>query len=289
MPLCNFSRRLYTQVPAVFFCIKLSYNLIAMDLEHLTKHQIVLLTLLVSLITSITTGIVTVSLMSDESPSVVRTINQIVERTVETVVPSVLPDTRPQAAAVVTKETTVVVKDDDLATQSITKVQKGIVRLVSKNDPDVLVARGVVVSERGMVLSDRKSLESLGTTSFEAILPTGDRVAATMRIPVGTTTVAVLDLAMASSSGKFAPAALADISKVRLGQSVIRIGGTGADTVGTGVVAKLPDAHSDLIQASVVSTTPGSILMTVFGEVVGLITADSAKSGPDFYTLATSP
>ncbi len=263
-----------------------------MDIEHLTKHQIILLTLLVSFVTSIATGIVTVSLMDQAPPSVTRTINQIVEHTVERVVPQIITQAPAQgasAAAAVTKETTVVVKDEDLIAQSIGSAQKGIVRLVSLNARDQLVARGVVVDSRGVILSDRGSLEPLGTTNFEAILPNGERVPAVMRIPVGTSTIAVLDLTMASSSGTVAAVSVAERGKLRLGASVIRIGGTGADTVGTGVIAKLPDAHSDLIQASVLSTTPGSIIITSFGELIGIITTNSAIAGPDFYSVVGSP
>lgn len=261
-----------------------------MDIEHLTKHQIILLTLLVSFVTSIATGIVTVSLMDQAPPSVTRTINQIVEHTVEKVVPQIITQAPAQGASAATsntKETTVVVKDEDLIAQSISSAQGSIVRLVSLNARDQLVARGVVVDAKGVVFSDRGSLEPLGTLSFEAILPTGDRVPAVMRIPSGTTTIAVLDLTMASTSKKVTAMPLAARSKLKLGQSVIRIGGTGADTVGTGVIAKLPDAHSDLIQASVLSTTPGSIIITSFGELIGLITTDSAAEGPDFYTVAS--
>lgn len=259
-----------------------------MDIEHLTKHQIVLLTLLVSFVTSIATGIVTVSLMDQAPPSVTRTINQIVEHTVEKVVPQVVPTTQGAAAATVTtKETTIVVKDEDLVANSISKVQSSLIRIVSKNAPDQLVARGVIVSERGVALSDRGSLEPLGTVNFEAILPSGERVPAVMRVPTGTSTIAILDLTVASSSGKFSAATLADSSKLRLGQSVIRIGGTGADTVDTGVIAKLSDAHMGLIQASVVSTTPGSVIFTAFGEVIGLVTSGSTAYGADFYTVAS--
>src|SRR3989338_680964 len=262
-----------------------------MDIEHLTKHQIILLTLLVSFVTSIATGIVTVSLMAVAPVSVTRTINQIVERTVENVVPAVTsaPASKAQGAAVVTKETTVVVKDEDLAAASIASAQKAIVRIVSKNDPTMLVARGVVVDMKGVVLSDRGTLESLGTLSFEAILPSGDRVPAVMRMPTGSSTVAVLDLDVSTSSGKYSAIKLADQSKLRLGASVIRIGGTGADTVGGGVIAKLPDAPFNLLEASVLSSTPGSIIITSFGDLVGIVTAASALYGADFYTLATSP
>lgn len=255
-----------------------------MDIEHLTKHQIVLLTLLVSFVTSIATGIVTVSLMDVAPVSVTRTINQIVERTVENVVPAVTPASSLQGAAVVTKQTTVVVKDDDLIANSIGAAQKAIVRIVSKNDPTILVARGVVVDIKGVVYSDRGSLEPLGTVNFQAILPSGDRVDAVMRVPVGSSTIAVLDLGVASSSGKYSAIGIGDSSKLRLGGSVIRIGGTGADTVGTGVIAKLPDTHSNLIEASVESVTPGSIIISSFGDLLGLTTTASAAAGSSFYS-----
>ncbi len=264
-----------------------------MDIEHLTKHQIVLLAFLVGFVTSIATGIVTVSLMNQAPPSVTRTINQIVERTVEKVVPAAAAPASQgaagAAAATITKETTVVVKNDDLIAQSIASVQKGIVRIVSLNDRNTLAARGVAIDAKGVILSDRGSLEPLGTINFEAILPGGERVPAVMRIPVGTSTVAILDLQLASSSNKLVAVSIADAGKLQLGGSVIRIGGSGADTVGTGVIAKLPDSHYGLVQATVVSTTPGSIIVNSFGDLIGITTSDSSAWGADFYTLATSP
>jgi hypothetical protein len=201
-----------------------------MDLEHLTKHQIVLLTLLVSFVTSIATGIVTVSLMNQAPPEVSRTINQIVERTVE----KVAPQTNASAALASTvTQKTVVVKDDDLASQSIAAMQKALVRIVDTTDPDKLVSRGVIVAADGTTVTDRAALIASGAKSFEAILYSGERVAVSIRSSDATTSLAVLDLAMGTSTG-FAPASVADVSKLRLGQNVIRIGGGGADTVGTG-------------------------------------------------------
>lgn len=247
-----------------------------MDLEKLTKHQIVLLALLVSFVTSIATGIVTVSLMDQAPTSVVRTVNQIVERTVEKVAP-----TPSNSAAVAAVEKTVVVKDDDLAAQSIAKVQGAIVRIAAKGG-DLLLTRGVIIAADGAALVDRGSLG--GFEAFEAILPGGERVTAKVRAAATSSPVALMDIAVGTSTA-FAPAALADASKLRLGQSVIRIGGTGADTVGTGVIARLPslgsdDAHGDLIEASVPSATPGSVLMTIFGEVIGIVTSDSLAASP---------
>ena len=255
-----------------------------MDLEHLTKHQIVLLTLLVSFMTSIATGIITVSLMDQAPPGVTKTINQIVEHTVQTVVPAT------QGATVATTNTvkTVVVKDDDLAAQSIGSVQKSIVRLVGKGD-DQLIARGVIVDSKGATITDKGALDSSAFNSFEAILSDGTRVPVT--IPKGqsaSSSIELIEVQVGTSTG-FAAAPIADPSKLQLGQSIIRIGGTGTDIVGEGIVAALPVKGSNEVEASVTSGTPGSLIMTLFGEVVGLATTQSLSDGSNFYTLASLP
>jgi hypothetical protein len=251
-----------------------------MDLEHLTKHQILLLTLLVSFVTSIATGIVTVSLMDQAPPGVTRVINQIVERTVDTVTPS---STASQGAAAAT---TVVIKDDDLAAQSIAQVQKSVIRLVARGS-DQLLTRGIIIDTKGLAVTDRAPLVATGENVFDAILPSGDRVPAVMRADANGT-LAVLDVVVGTSTG-YAAAVLGTASNLKLGQSVIRIGGTGADTVGMGVIARLSssgtDASGATLEASVEAATPGSILMTLFGEVVGMTTASSQALGASYYTV----
>lgn len=260
-----------------------------MDIEQLTKHQIILLTLLVSFVTSIATGIVTVSLMSQVPTSVTRVVNQIVEHTVERVVPATQG-----AAAVTTTQKTVVVKDDDLAAQSISSVQKAIIRITAVGGKE-LIARGVIIDSKGTALTDRAALLSADTNSFEAILASGERVPLTFKSASSTNPIATISLAVGTSTG-FAPAAVADVSKLRLGQSIIRIGGIGSDTVGGGVIASLPKnikGDTDMVQASVSASTPGSILITLFGEVIGITTGETSLTGSDFYstlnTLVAAP
>lgn len=253
-----------------------------MDLEQLTKHQIVLLTLLVSFVTSIATGIVTVALMDQAPDGVTRVVNQIVERTVETVVPE-----QPAAVAAVT-EKIVYVNNDDLAAKSIASVQKGIIRIVSKGGTS-LIARGVLTSSTGSALTDRAALVSSGAREFEAILASGERVPLTVpSLTAGTSSIVRVDVQLGTSTGT-APVKLGDVRNVALGQRVIRIGGVGSDTVGEGVVATLPSLGEstipETVAASVSSATPGSILFTLSGEVIGLTTAQSAQSGSEFYTV----
>lgn len=251
-----------------------------MDLEQLTKHQIILLTLLVSFVTSIATGIVTVSLMNQAPPSVTRTINQIVEHTVQTVVPS-------NQGPVMTTQKTIVVKDDDLVAQSIASLQKSIIRITGRGSKD-LVARGVLIDAKGTALTDRKALDDSGANAFDAILSDGTRVPLTILGKATSTPVVAVSVAVGTSTAA-APAPLADQSKLRLGQSVIRVGGTGIDSVGEGVIATLPSGSGDTIDATVESSTPGSIIATLFGEIIGITTAASFADSPGTYSLASAP
>ncbi|HWB34045.1 MAG TPA: trypsin-like peptidase domain-containing protein, partial [Candidatus Paceibacterota bacterium] len=191
-------------------------------------------------------------------------------------------------AAAATTQKTVVVKDDDLTAQSIAAVQKSIVRIVAAGD-DSLITRGVILDSKGSAAVDRSSLTASGATSFEAILPSGDRVPAAMLSASASSSIAFMDIAVGTSTG-VAPATLAAPGKLALGQSVIAITGTGSDRVGSGVIASLPSADSpSLIDATVAAATPGALLMTIFGEVIGITTADSAQAGSTYYTLVSTP
>ena len=251
-----------------------------MNIEQLTKHQIVLLTLLVSFVTSIATGIVTVSLMGQAPPGVTKTINQMVERTVQTVVPSSAPNT--------TTVKTVVVNNEDMAAQSIQAVQKAIVHIVAKGG-DQLIARGVIIDAKGTAVTDSAALVSSGATDFEAILEDGTRVPVTLPATFSTSTpLLTIQVDVGTSTG-FAPATITDQGKLQLGQSVMRIGGVGTDVVGEGVIAALPAKDSTEIDTSVSASTPGSVLITLFGEVIGITTTQSLVDGGDFYTLLQAP
>ncbi len=249
-------------------------------MEHLTKQQIVLLTLLVSFVTSIATGIFTVSLMQQAPQAVTQTINKIVERTVEKVVPAL-----PQKAQVVRQEVTTVIKEDDLVVAAVEKSEESIVRIYGavNNDPAKLfLGFGVVVSAEGAVATDRKlyadnlvyfgvfsdgaeySLELLrahegeGALFFKAVLPQKDKVT-------------------------FLPAVFGDSNRVKLGQKVIGLAGEKRTSVLAGIVTGLQ--RGDAVSTTSMSAPPilgietnlpahtdmlGSPLFNLSAEVLGI-------------------
>ena len=111
-----------------------------MDLEQLTKTQLILLALLLSFVTSIATGIVTVTLMDQAPTDVTRTINRVVEKTVERVVPG---------------ETKIVERikeisnptQSDLAVGAIDKNRAILVKLI--NESGEILSKGFFVSVGG--------------------------------------------------------------------------------------------------------------------------------------------
>ncbi len=251
-----------------------------MDLENLTKHQIILLTLLVSFVTSMATGIVTVSLMNQAPPVVTRTINQIVEHTVQAVVPS---NTTQQNQATVATQKTIVIKDDDLVAQTIATLQKSVIRVTARGSNELL-ARGIVVG-KNTALTDRDSLVNSGAKEFDAILSNGARVSLILRSSKATSTLIQI-VTLVSASTSIPSVQIADTSKLTLGQSVLRISGKGSDSVGQGVIASL-DPSTNEVESSVGSSIAGSVLATRFGEVVGISTSVSLMQSSEMYSVVT--
>ncbi|OHA19878.1 MAG: hypothetical protein A3C08_01060 [Candidatus Taylorbacteria bacterium RIFCSPHIGHO2_02_FULL_47_18] len=253
-------------------------------MEGLTKQQLVLLALLVSFVTSIATGIVTVSLLERAPKAVTQTINRIVERTVERVVPA-----ENQKASVVTKET-VVVRSDDLAVAAIEKNTASIARIkrvegVGDKRNEVLVGLGIVVSKDGMIAADasvmNRQFDEFGSPiprSFLAVFA-GARIEELKFVGIDDEAGIALFSVMPSEGMKFDVASVefGDSDALKLGQTVISLGGEKDNAVSTGIVANLarrdaPDKavtaiYTDREAASIVS---GATLVNLSGYVVGI-------------------
>lgn len=282
-------------------------------MEQLTKQQIVLVTLLVSFVTSIATGIVTVALMDQAPPGVTQTINRVVERTIEKVVPA----PNQQAAAVVTKET-IVVKEDDLVVEAVEKNSKSVVSIIyalgtGETKTEEFVGNGLVVDKDGLIAADASIiggpvLDEAGMPvpqAFRAVFSDG----ATHPVIVVRSDAAsgivllrpsIADLPAQAGKAKpftFYAAKLGDESSLKLGQTIIALGGEKV-SVATGIVSNLSDMTSIFKTSETSTTTPdggagkashrliktdiygvgktlGAIIANLSGDVVGIRTVSA--------------
>lgn len=272
-----------------------------MNLEELTKTQIVLLVLLVSFVTSIATGIVTVSLLDQAPPAVTQTINRIVERTIERVVPDTAATPSAQragAAAVVTKETTVVVKDEDLITQAIEKNRKSVVRIqkVIANEAGEVkketIALGVIVNAAGLVATDAAALAR--GSAYAALTSEGTSYILKAAY-LAESPVALLSIQKdPNDKAKFIPVQFTDLSKLKLGQSIISFSGAERDDVQIGIIrslltVKVPPEKEGGEEATILAfidtdlsgaILSGTPLFNIFGELVGLETSAARDISP---------
>lgn len=250
-----------------------------MDIEHLSKSQIVLLTLLVSFVTSIATGIVTVALVEQAPPAIAQTVNRVVERTVEKVVPS------SQSASVVTTEKTVVVKESDLIATAVAKTSPSIVRLykqdkdVSGKDIEVFLGLGAVINKGGLIVSEALGVEGAG--GAVVALSDGTRVWASFVSKDTASGTMMLQGATSTDAGPLAWQAIAvDATTPVLGETVVAVSGKSASRISSGIVTALPNTESE--DGAVVETSiadgdimAGSPLINTNGELVGISSAQS--------------
>src|ERR1700757_1800707 len=103
----------------------------SMNIEDLSKSQLLMLMLLVNFVTSIATAVLTVSLLDQAPATVTQTVNQIVDRTVETVATSSSPLATIIAPPAVTK--TVIEGDDQLLPAAISAAAARTVDIYSAN------------------------------------------------------------------------------------------------------------------------------------------------------------
>lgn len=138
------------------------------DIKELNKHQLILVTLLITFVVSIATGIVTVSLMNQAPKSVPYTVNNVIQRTIEKVT-TVSEDAKVIDSVIENngKDTVSLIEGDILV-----KVYSG------SSSEEKLLGEGVLVSEVGLVLADNSIIENgeddylveLGSVKFNSIV-----------------------------------------------------------------------------------------------------------------------
>lgn len=262
-------------------------------MENLTKQQIILLTLLVSFVTSIATGIVTVALMNQAPIGVTQTINRIVEKTIETV-------TTPKEIQIV-KETVTVNKDDQIIS-AIAKNTKSTIKIYRTNtDPGadsnamIFVGLGIVVSDDGLVVTDNSLVSSDG----KYFTPTDKNQLLDLTIikNVSGSQVSLLKVKNDPKSPMVFSKVTISHDDLKLGQTVIYMGGEKRDSVLTGIVSGLSvkevksnsTSTPDTTKISSIETSlssglvSGGLLLNLSGEFVGMKSNYMDSSRTDFF------
>ncbi len=252
-----------------------------MDIERLTKSQVVLLTLLVSFVTSIATGIVTVSLMEDAPPTITQTVNRIVERTVETVAPS-------QPAAVATTiEKEVLVGESEQLARAIERVAPSVVRLYmpgkdeSGADTRLFVGHAIVVSRDGALIADSGTPEGQLTALRSDSIEVPVNIAAR---PEGSAFIRLQASTPPDSTLSWEPATFSQ-EKARLASPMVAIGGRAGTRVAQGIVTGFSGPEKEgapsYVETDIASevVAAGSPLIGVDGAVRAIATRPSREAG----------
>lgn len=244
-------------------------------MEDLNKHQVVLLCLLLSFVTSIGTGVITFSLLSEAPPAVTQTINRVVEKTIERVVPV---ENQANVSQSIIKET-IVVKEEDLIIDAVQNNISKIVRIKGVRAPEaesVFYGIGTIVKNDGMVVAPSSILEDgvLYSVQFE----NGKTIqVSSYQISQGGH-LAFFKLNSDIKDLTFSSVVFADSKSLKLGQSVVVLGGEKTNVVTIARVASFGKSVSTTtdqfatLEIDVVpkDSAPGEALFNLDGEYVGI-------------------
>ena len=274
-----------------------------MNLEQLTKTQIILLTLLVSFVTSIATGIVTVTLIDQAPPAVTQTINRVVERTVEQVTSATDGQTA-GAGDTVTKEVQVILKESYLVTDAVAIVDESVVRLYTRvqdiNGTTVrgqFLGLGLVVSRDGLVVTDA-TLVSPGNEYFVETKG-GALFTASLKNESEKRPTAIL--ALSSKDGgnvALSPISFANVAALKLGETVVTLSGKDRTKVATGIVSDIVSEHLNGDNTEIITVINTSIpdnlvsigapIADLIGGVVGMYVVSSENTPQASYIPITT-
>lgn len=251
-----------------------------MDIDNLTKTQMVLLVLLVSFVTSFVTGIVTVALIEQAPPPITQTIQKVVERVKE--FPAQLTDKKSdEPKGEVGGKVTVITQED----QVINIVKESSPAVVSVTDSGGVLGTGFFISADGLAVTNRLAADD-SESQYRVIFNNGTSYPAAVlaRDPEH-------DLAILKAEGfGFSYARLGDSDSVKTGQTVVAIGsatGQFQNSVSVGVISGLSlnltasgtdfglKNRYELIQtdSAIKSGNSGGPLLDLGGNVIGVNTA----------------
>ncbi|HEX2792424.1 MAG TPA: hypothetical protein VHO23_01790 [Candidatus Paceibacterota bacterium] len=235
-----------------------------MNIEDLTKTQLLLLTLLVNFVTSIATGVITVSLLDESAPTITQTVNRIVERTVETVAPEVpsLPDFIPAPQEPAAPQPT----NEELRTAALASAAARTVEIYRSSSGRSPLGTGTYLPRaRAVVMAAASGLPSEVVVAF----PDGSTAEASRSRSGGG--LIIFGFADTAALPDAQSPRLVASSDLAAGQTAIGIAADGAAV--TGIVTKV-DAEG--VYANVAGIPAGGSIVSLSGDIIGFSRGEDA-------------
>ena len=231
-----------------------------MEIEELSKSQLILLTILVNFVTSVATGILTVSLL-DHAPAVVtQTVDRVVEHTIETVAQAA-------PAAVVTAPTPAPSNQDlvvnALAAESSRLV--GIHDAASATTSPALAIGTFLPKAQIVVTASTDSLPQEALVEF----PDGSFVKASLaKAGDG---VSVYGFAQDAALPKASVPALVASDALKLGETALAVSADGS--AATGIVSRVSKSG---IHTTLPDVGTGNAVVDLSGNIIGIAAGGTA-------------
>ncbi len=237
-----------------------------MNIEELSKSQLILLTILVNFVTSVATGIFTVSLLDNAPAYVTQTVNRVVERTIETVA-QVAP------AAIISAPAP---SNQDLVTAAIGANATRMVVIYDGKTGTTTPAIAVgtyLPATRAIVTAAQDALPK------EVLVGFVGGVFITASLSRSGNGIAIYGFSDTIKLPKAPAVILIPSTALKLGQTALAIGADGSAATGiisrvsaTGVHTTLPDIGA----GSAAVDLSGNVIGIAAGEIPGLLISSSA-------------
>src|SRR3989344_388700 len=257
-------------------------------MENLTKHQLILVTLLVSFVTSIATGVITFSLLREAPTSVTQTINRVVERTVEQVVPvEIITNVMREV-----KEVKVTIDEEAEIISAIAKNKSSFVRLYSadeKGDKSLYVTLGIVVKDDGLIVADKSFISDKAKYVAESCDGGAVPVVIVARNDAGGTSYLKAREKNTAVSKLFP--VLFDPNIPKLGQTVIALGGEAKTGIIKGIITGFSEKDGRSyyeVDFPVPDSFMGAMLISSRGNLLGIRTKRSEVVGRNIFISGNS-